>query len=109
MPHDPEHVSLEDWRDKTIEPVFDPLFFEDPVIRTELRPIFIWHNINDEFITNGGNVQVYALQLRVKLTDQGVRLVRRWGRLVATATVNARDGAGLRRVIESHIALAPAG
>jgi hypothetical protein len=61
---------VEDWRDNTIEPVFDPLYFEDPTIRTEIRPIFIWHNINSDFITHGGDVQVYAVQARVKLTDR---------------------------------------
>ncbi|MBL9117687.1 MAG: hypothetical protein JNJ83_21955 [Verrucomicrobiaceae bacterium] len=32
--------SAVDWKTNTISPVSNPIFFEDPVIRTELRPIF---------------------------------------------------------------------
>ena len=29
-----------DWKTNTISPVANPMYFEDPVIRTEIRPIF---------------------------------------------------------------------
>lgn len=59
-----------DWLDNTISPVTNPIFFEDPVIRNEVRPIFVYHRIDDGFITGGGDVYVYALQLRLALTDR---------------------------------------
>lgn len=52
-----------------ISPVSHPVTFEDPRHSTELRPIFAYHEIDDQFVTGGGNVQVYALQARIKLTD----------------------------------------
>lgn len=62
----PEAVS---WKDHTIAPVTNPIFFEDAVIRSEIRPIFAYHNIDDEFL-GGGNAQLYALQIRYALTDR---------------------------------------
>ena len=47
-------------------------------------------------------------RVRVKLSGRGVSLVRRSGHLVVDATIDAHDAAGLRRVIHSSIALAPA-
>lgn len=53
----PESIS---WKDHTIAPVTNPIFFEDAVIRSEIRPIFAYHNIDDEFL-GGGNAQLYAM------------------------------------------------
>src|SRR5439155_1182341 len=47
-------------------------------------------------------------RVRVKLSGRAVRLVRRWGQLTVDATIDAHDAAGLRRVIHSRLALAPA-
>ena len=58
------------WKAKTISPVANPLFFESPFIESELRPIFVWHNIDKSFVTGGGDVQVYAAQLRWAVTDR---------------------------------------
>ena len=55
--------------DQMISPVSHPVTFEDPRHSTELRPIFAYHEIDDSFVTGGGNVQVYALQIRAKLLD----------------------------------------
>ena len=60
----------DDWKDKTISPVANPLFFEAPQIQTEARPVFIQHNIDKSFITGGGDVRVYALQLRYAVSDR---------------------------------------
>lgn len=59
-----------DWKVNTISPVANPLHFEDPVIRTELRPVFVYHNIHKGFITGGGQAQLYALQIRYAITDR---------------------------------------
>src|SRR5690606_35137991 len=63
-------AQAESWKDKAISPVTNPLFFEDPRITSEIRPIFIWHNIDNSFLTGGGDVQVYAAQLRWAVTDR---------------------------------------
>jgi hypothetical protein len=59
-----------DWKEKTISPVTNPLFFEDPQVNTEIRPIFMQHNIDKDFITGGGDVRVYAVQARWAVTDR---------------------------------------
>jgi hypothetical protein len=50
--------------------VTNPIFFEDPVIRSEIRPIFAYHTIDNGFITAGGHATLYALQIRYALTDR---------------------------------------
>lgn len=65
----PEPASV-NWKENTISPVTNPIFFEDAVIRTEIRPIFVYHRLDDAFITGGGSAELYALQLRVALTDR---------------------------------------
>lgn len=57
-----------DWKESTISPVANPLFFESPFIQSELRPLFVQHNISDDFI--GGYAQVYALQVRWAVNDR---------------------------------------
>ena len=57
-----------DWKEQAISPVANPLFFESPLIQSEVRPIFVYHNISDDFI--GGFARVYALQLRYALTER---------------------------------------
>ncbi|MFN7140574.1 MAG: hypothetical protein ACK4UN_14645, partial [Limisphaerales bacterium] len=44
------------WKERAISPVTNPIFFEDPQINSEIRPIFIWHNIDPGFVTGGGDV-----------------------------------------------------
>ena len=66
----------ENWQDKAISPVANPIFFEDPRITSEARPLFINHWLPNSFHYAGGNaplggeVQVYALQLRYALTER---------------------------------------
>lgn len=55
--------------DDMISPASHPVTFEDPRQSTELRPIFAYHKIDDSFVTGGGDAQVYALQARLKITD----------------------------------------
>jgi hypothetical protein len=58
------------WKDRTISPVANLLYFEDPVIRNEIRPAFIYHRIDDGFITGGGEAYLAGAQLRLALTDR---------------------------------------
>lgn len=63
-------VRAEDWKEKAISPVANPLFFEDPAINSEIRPLFLYHNIDKDFITQGGDVRVYALEARWAATKR---------------------------------------
>lgn len=55
--------------DSMISPVTNPINFEDPRIQTEIRPIYAYHKLNEDFITGGGDVRVIAAQARLALTD----------------------------------------
>jgi len=66
----------EGWKAKAISPVGNPIYFEDPRITSEVRPIFMQHWLPDTFdfeggsVPLGGEVRVYAVQLRYALTDR---------------------------------------
>lgn len=68
--------SSDDWKASTITPVANPIYFEDPIIDSDVRPIFLEHYLPGVFRYNGGTVplggdtQVYALQLRYALTPR---------------------------------------
>lgn len=53
-----------------VPPITNPTFNETPFITTELRPIYIYHDIPSGFLTNGGDVNVVAAQIRYALTDR---------------------------------------
>jgi hypothetical protein len=65
-----------DWKDQTISPVANPIYFEDPQINSEARPIYFNHilpgvyNFKGGTAPLGGDVQVFALQLRYALTPR---------------------------------------
>ncbi len=64
------------WLDNTISPVSNPIFFEDPKITSEVRPVYMYHSLPDTFYFNGGHVplggkvQVMAVQLRYAVNDR---------------------------------------
>ncbi|MEZ6064674.1 MAG: transporter [Planctomycetaceae bacterium] len=51
-----------------ISPMTNPVFFEDPRMLTEARFIFANHSLPDT-LAGGGDLQLYALQLRARLTE----------------------------------------
>lgn len=56
-----------------ISPVSNPTNFEDARIESDVRPIYIYHSIDKHFldpVAPGGNAQIVALQIRLKLTDR---------------------------------------
>lgn len=53
-----------------VPPITNPLFNETPYITTELRPIYIYNDIPNDFITDGGSINVIAAQIRLALTDR---------------------------------------
>jgi len=68
--------AAESWLDNTISPVGNPIYFEDPKMTSEVRPIYMYHFLPDTFhfssgkVPLGGQVQVMALQLRYAVTDR---------------------------------------
>ncbi|GIW42907.1 MAG: hypothetical protein KatS3mg077_0189 [Candidatus Binatia bacterium] len=56
--------------DQFVSPVSNPTLFEDPRISTEVRPIFAYHEISDQFVSSGGNAKIGAVQLRLGVTDR---------------------------------------
>jgi hypothetical protein len=47
-----------------------PIFNEPAQITTEIRPIYIWHDIPNSFPSNGGSANAIAVQLRAAITDR---------------------------------------
>jgi hypothetical protein len=66
----PAPAEAADWKANTIAPVTNFVFFEDAVIRSEIRPIFAYHTIDNGFITSGGHATLYAVQLRYAATKR---------------------------------------
>lgn len=64
------------WLVNTISPVANPIYFEDPRVTSEVRPVYMYHWLPDTFdfaggsVPLGGQVQVMALQLRYALTEK---------------------------------------
>jgi hypothetical protein len=56
--------------DGFVAPLSMPYVFEDPFATTGLSAYYIWHEFPDQSITAGGSATVYALQIRVALTDR---------------------------------------
>ena len=53
-----------------VPPLTNPIFNETPYITTEARGIYFYHDIPDDFVTEGGNVHLAALQLRLAITER---------------------------------------
>lgn len=56
--------------DQMVSPAFHVVNFEDPRSISEARFLFVNHQIDDQFVTSGGDAQVYALQLRYAIDDR---------------------------------------
>ena len=65
------HGSLGEGRhSRYVPPITNPIFNETPYITTEARPFYFYHKIPDDFVTDGGEVHLAALQLRLALTER---------------------------------------
>ena len=80
-----------DWKENTISPVANPIFAEDPVIHTEVRPIFAYHRIDGDFATGRGDAELYALQVRFALTNRLAFIANQDGYF----NINLKNGANL--------------
>src|ERR1043165_6815793 len=62
-----KHFTLDEvanWKESTLNPLLDPLASEDALLRREIRPVIGHQHIDRDFITQGGDLQVYGIQLR---------------------------------------------
>lgn len=62
--------ALADRLSDMISPVTNPVNFEDPRTQTEARPIYIYHKLGDDFVTQGGDIRGYALQFRYAVNER---------------------------------------
>lgn len=53
-----------------VPPMTNPIFNETPLITTEIRPIYIHQRIPGDFLTDGGDIDIVAAQVRVAITDR---------------------------------------
>ncbi len=72
--------------DDFISPTSNPLWFEDPRTLTEARAVFAEHDITDN-VGSGGDAQLYALQLRLALTDRLSLVANKDGYMVSNNTL----------------------
>ena len=53
-----------------VSPVSNPIFNETPYITTEVRPLWLHQQVPNNFASDGGDIDVVAVQLRAALTDR---------------------------------------
>ncbi|MFQ5478731.1 MAG: hypothetical protein ACE5E4_08950 [Candidatus Binatia bacterium] len=56
--------------DRYVPPVSSPIFNEPPQITTEIRPIYLYNWIPGSFVTGGGYISLFAVQLRAAITER---------------------------------------
>lgn len=71
--------------DDFISPMTNPVYFEDPRNLTEARLIFLNHKV--PLTAGGGNIQLYALQVRAALTDRLSLIATKDGYVVSSNPV----------------------
>lgn len=52
------------------EPIGQPLYFESPFNNTSLRLLYLWHKFPKGSNLGGGDLSVFAAQIRIALTDR---------------------------------------
>lgn len=52
------------------EPIGNPLFFESPFINTSIRALYLHHEFSEKSQLQGGDLNVYAVQARLALTER---------------------------------------
>ncbi|MFV0444061.1 MAG: hypothetical protein ACK5Q5_10870 [Planctomycetaceae bacterium] len=71
--------------DNFISPMSNPFFFEDPRMLTEARIIFANHHLPNSL--GGDNAQLYAAQVRVRLTENLSLIANKDGFLVSQSPI----------------------
>jgi len=84
--------------DQIASPVSNPVNFEDPRIDSSLKPIFAYHKIDNDFITQGGDVRIYALQARFAVNDKLAIIATKDGIVDLNPNSVLNDESGLANV-----------
>lgn len=63
-------LSTDQFGRRYVPPVSSALYNETPFITTELRPMYIYHDIPDDSVVRGGYGHVVAVQARLAVTDR---------------------------------------
>ena len=84
--------------DQMISPVTNPVNFEDPRALTELRAIYLYHELDNEFVTQGGNVQIYALQARWAINDRLSLIATKDGYVIMHPDAVLNDESGIANI-----------
>jgi hypothetical protein len=71
--------------DGFISPITNPFYAEDPRALTEIRPVFATHRIPGEL--GGGTVNVYAAQLRARLSENVSFIALKDGYFTSTSPI----------------------
>jgi hypothetical protein len=58
------------WSSKLPHPVSQPTIFETPAVDRSIRPMFMHQRLPETSVFSGGDFQVYAVQLRVPITER---------------------------------------
>ncbi len=90
--------AIADTLSSMVSPVTNPVNFEDPRIQSEIRPIYLYHKIDDKFVTSGGAAQIVALQLRYALTDRLAIIATKDGYVNFRPDAVLNDGNGIANV-----------
>lgn len=63
-------TGLRDGFEKFPRPLDSPLYFEDPFINTDIRPIILHHEFPESSLLGGGDLTILAVQARLAVTDR---------------------------------------
>jgi len=56
--------------DDFVHPVSSPIYFFDPFIDSYIEPLYVWHKFPDQCDLKGGDLNVWALQFSLALTER---------------------------------------
>lgn len=63
-------TGLRDGFESLPRPLDSPLYFEDPFINTDVRPLILYHEFPKDSLLGGGDLTVLAVQARLALTER---------------------------------------
>ena len=70
-PHDCSCQIPPSWKVGTISPVADLIFFEDPIVHSELTAVYMYHDIGSDFaLTGGGHTNIYGVRAQFAVTPR---------------------------------------
>jgi hypothetical protein len=84
--------------DDMVSPISNPVNFEDARINTEIRPIYMYHELANGFVTGGGDVRVYALQARFAVTEDTAIIATKDGYIDFNPDAGLNDDSGFANI-----------